>query len=270
MQTPSQRQNQTTTTTLPPLQQQNVDLLMSGAGNLYRSGGPQYFPDQTYAGPTPWELSGRESATNYVTGAGQDYINAAQAGDKFWLDPANIYDPSKIPGFDARQAQVTQNITNNLTRNVLPSIRSGEIANGMFGGSSQGISEGLATGETSRAIGEALTSMELGAYNSGLNMYNQAANRAPMMFDLGLRPADVMNQVGASERADSQQAIDEAKKRFDFEQMKPYMLLQMLQGLTGTAGQYGGTTSSSGTMQQDGGNGAMQAMGTMLMFLSML
>lgn len=270
MKAPSQNTKSTSTTVLPQNQQNNVDLLQTEAGQLYRSGGPQYYGGQTFAGPTAGELLSRDMASNYATGAGQDYVNQLRSGDQFWLDPKNIYNPQAVPGFRDSQQYITDQITNNLTRNILPQVQGGATAGGTLGGSRQGISEGLAIGETSRNIGGALSDMEMGLFDRGMNMYNAAAARAPMVYDLGLAGAEVLGQVGAAERADQQQAIDADMARFNFEQMAPYLNLQMLQGFTGTAGQYGGTTNSKGQVSQDSGNGPMQAVGTILTLLSLL
>lgn len=236
-----------TTSQLPQQQQANVDLLMKGARDFYNSGGPSYFPGQTYAGPTAGELLARQQATQYAGGAGQNFVNNVQSGENFWLNPANIFNPENIPGFRESQGYVTDSITRNLTESILPELRSGSTAQGVLGGSRQEIGEGLATEGTSRAIGEALAGMEMGAYGQGLNMYNSAASRAPQTFGLGLAPADVNKQVGLEERADTQLGIDDAMARFNFEEMAPLMNLEALKELTGFMGQYGGDIFSSGT-----------------------
>lgn len=235
-----------TTSALPAQQQQNIDLLMKGARDFYQSGGPSFYPGQTYAGVTPGELLARKQATNYAGGAGQDYVNQLQAGEKFFLNPENIFNPSNIPGFRESQQNVTDLITRNLTESVLPNIRSGSVAQGALGGSRQGIGEGLATEGTSRAIGDTLSGMELGAYSQGLNQYNQAAGRAPQTFGLGLAPADVLKQVGQEERADTQLGIDEDIARFNFEELAPLFNLETLKSLSGFMGQYGGDIFSTG------------------------
>jgi hypothetical protein len=265
----------TTTSTLPGNQQQNVDLLMKGARDFYNTGGPQYFGGQTYAGVTPGETLGRQQVLDYAGGAGQDYINAAQAGDKFWMNPENIFNPQNIPGFAAAQQGLTRDITRNLTENELPQLRGGSLAQGALGGSRQEIGEGLATARTNEGIGNALAGMDMQAYAQGLNMANSAANRAPSMFNLGLAPGQIQQDIGGLERADTQQGIDAAISKFNFEQLAPYFNLQMLQELTGRGGQYGGTVNSSesGTAKTStsggSGQGITQGLGGLLTMMSM-
>lgn len=276
----SQRQRSeqtgTTTSSAPPGQQQNIDLLMSGARDFYNSGGPQYYGGQTYAGPSPGELLARQNATGYATGAGQDFVNNYQQGEQFWLNPENIFNPGNIPGFRQVQQGLTRDITRNLTENQLPELRGGGIATGALGGSRQEIGEGLATARTNETIGQTLAGMDMQAYNSGLNMYNNAANRAPGTFQLGLAPSEVLNSVGGAERADTQQGIDADVSRWNFEQMAPYFNLDMLRQLTGMLGQYGGTTHSNQTgdattsVSGGGMQSAMQGIGGLMSMFALM
>lgn len=259
-----------TTSSLPAGQQQNVDLLMSGARDWYNTGGPQFYPGQTYAGPTENELAARQGMLGYAGGVGQQFVDQARAGEQFWLNPENIFRPENIPGFRASQQNVTDLITRNLTENVLPNIRGGSVAQGVLGGSRQEIGEGLATEGTSRAIGDTLSGMELGAYGQGLEMYSAAAGRAPQTYALGLAPSGVREYVGGQERADTQQGIDEQLARFNFEQLAPLLNLEAFKELTGTMGQYGGQIDTTGRSEirarqgGDTGSQVMQAIGTMI------
>jgi len=267
---PKQTQEQSTTTVMPPEQQQNVNTLLRGARDYYGTGGPQYFGGQTYAGPTGNELTGRTMAGGYATGAGTDFVKGLQGGESFFLNPNNIFNPSNIPGFRAATEGVTRDVNRNLTESMLPAIAGGNIASGSLGGSRREISKGLAVGRSSEALSDALAKMNMDAYGQGLNMYNSAANRAPTTYGLGLAPSQTLQDIGGMERADQQQGIDADIKRFNFEQLRPLLNLQMLQGLTGTAGTYGGTTNSTGTMSQGGGgSGLMTGIGGLLTLASM-
>lgn len=267
-----QTQEQTATTRLPANQQANVDLLMQGARDFYLSGGPRYFPGQTFAGPTQSELLSQGMMRDYAGGTGSAFANQVVSGDQFWLNPENIFRPENIPGFRASQQAITDLTTRNLTEQILPSIRSGSVAQGALGGSRQEIGEGLAVEGTSRGIADALAQMELGAYGQGLNMYNAAAARAPQTFAVGAAPAGLLEYSGGVERANEQQAIDAAMARFNFEELAPLLNLEALQALTGTAGQYGGTVESwmEGITKQKGGGGALtQGLGLALMAASL-
>lgn len=268
----SQTQSGTATTVLPNNQQANVDMLMQGAMDQYRSGGPQYYGGQTYAGVNPTQIAARQGATNYATGVGREFVDTVRTNDAYWMNPDNIFNPSNIPGFSRAQEGVTTNVTNNLMRNVLPQVREGNIASGSLGGSRGEISEGLAIGESNRYLADTLANMNMQAYGQGLNMSNAAAARAPQTYALGLAPEETLGIVGGQERADEQQAIDANVARFNFNEMRPLLNLQALQALTGTAGQYGGTTQTQGqTTGNVGGSNtmALQGLGTILSLVSL-
>jgi len=264
-----QRQDTTQTTTLPGNQQGNVDLLMSGARDLYNTGGPQYFPGQTYAGTDPRTIAGREGMTGYAGGSGLGLAQDVVANDRRFMDPNNIFNPSNIPGFQRAQEGVITNANNNLTRNVLPAIRQGAQATGSYGGSRQGIAEGLAGGETSRYIGDTLAGMNMNAYNTGLGLANSAANRAPQTYGLGLAPSNTMAQVGDQYRTDEQRGIDAEMARYNFGEIAPLLNLQNFQSLIGQAGTYGGTTTGQQTGNATGGNSFLQPMGGLMTLASM-
>jgi len=260
----------TTTVALPENQQQNVDLLMQGARDFFTSGGPKYFPGQTYADTTQQQLDARGQAQGYAQGAGQNLVNNYQAGENFWLNPANIFNPSNIPGYSAVQDDMTRRVRQDLTESVLPQIRGGAIQSGSLGGSRQDLGEALAVERSSDALASALANMNMQAYGQGLNMYNAAANRAPTSYGLGLAPSQTLSAVGQEYQSDQQRAIDAAMQKFNFEQLAPLLNLQALQSLTGTAGQYGGTTTSEQTRSMSGGNGLGQILGGGLSLLGLL
>ena len=259
-----------TTTLLPENQQQNVDLLMQGARDFYNSGGVKFYPGQTYADTTGQQLTARQNAEGYATGAGQDLVNNYQAGENFWLNPANTFNPQNIPGFTAAQDDVTQRVRRELTESMLPGIRGGAIQSNSLGGSRQNLGEGLAVGRASDALAGTLANMNMQAYGQGLNMYNAAAGRAPQTYNMGLAPSQTLSAVGQEYQSDQQRAIDESMQRFNFEQLAPLLNLQALQSLTGTAGQYGGTVNSTQEQKMSGGGGGgLAALGGFLSLLSL-
>lgn len=261
----------TQTTQLPANQQGNVDTLQQAAGELFKSGGPSYFPGQTYAGPTTEQTQARAGMTGYAQGAGQSFVDQYRGGEQYWLNPNNIFNPDNIPGFRSAQEGVTNQVTQNLQRNILPAIRGNSITGGGLGGSRSAISEGLAIGDTNSALSRTLADMNMNAYNSGLGMYNQAANRAPTTYGMGLAPSATLNDVGTANRGDIQGAIDSNVQRYNFDQLRPLLNAQTLQSLTGTAGQYGGTTTSNTTQGvSGGGSGLMQGIGGLLSLVGMM
>lgn len=257
--------SQTSTTILPPEQQKNVDLLLAGARDIYSGGGPQYYQGQTYADTTNQQLQGREAAGNFATGAGQALVDSTINSDRYFLDNNNLFNFQNNPGYAGVRNGIIQDTTRNLTENILPQIRSGSVASGALGGSRQGLSEALAIGRTNDALSTNLANLDSNMYAQNLGQRNAAAARAPQNYNLGLAPADTLQAVGSQYQSDQQKAIDDSMNRFNFEQMRPLLNLQNLQGFTGSAGQYGGTTISTGE-QKSGGGGTpwVQIGGTLL------
>lgn len=260
-----QQQSQTTTTSLPQNQQTNVDALMAGALDYYNSGGRQFYGGDGVANFNPYQLAGQEHLLNFAGGQGQDFANQAMASNQFFMDPNNIMNPDNIPGYREAQDATSRKYTQNLTENILPYVRGGATQASQYGGSASGIGQALSVDRSSQALADSLANMDVAAYTQGLNAFNQAQNRAPALFQLGSQPGAIMAGVGDATQNQEQREIDFDISRHMFEQNEPAVLLQLLQGLTGSAGQYGGTVDSNSTTTQSGGNPLTQALGLGLM-----
>lgn len=256
----SQTSTQTTDSQLPEGQQANVDALLRGALEYFNSGGRTFYPGDLVANFDPAQLAGQNQLLNFAGGQGQDFANQALAGNAFFMDPNNIFNPQNIPGFTDAEGALTRGYTQNLTENILPSIRGGGTSSGQFGGSASGIGQALTAERSNQALGDSLSNLYLGAYGQGMNSFNQALNRAPSIFGLGQAPGEIMSGVGAQRQGQAQNEIQADVARYEFGQNEPIFLLQLLQALTGQAGQYGGTTTTTGT-QSGGGSGINQLLG---------
>lgn len=265
----NQTQTQETTTTLPGNQQRNVDVLLQEALNYFRGGGREFFPGDTVANFDPFQTQGQNTLVDFATGTGQELVSGALEGNQFFTNPENIFNPENIPGFQGVTEAITRQHTDNLLQNILPQIRGGGTASGQFGGSASGIGQGLAVGQSQQALGDSLSNLNLGAYQLGLDSFNQALNRAPSLFALGAAPGSLVSGVGAERQAQDQREIGGERERFSFEQNEPAIILSLLQSLTGGAGQFGGTTTT--TSETDpGSSGLLQGLGTALTLAIML
>lgn len=265
-----QEQSQTTRTILPANQQRNIDLLMNEARNYYNSGGRQFYQGDMVADFNPYQTAGQQYMLDYAGGVGQDLVNNAMAGNNYFLDPNNIMSPENMPGFQGTVDAVQRTFTDNLLRNILPSVRGGGTSSGQYGGSASGIGQALATSEATKNIADSIAPMYMDAYGRGLDMFNQAQNRAPSLFALGAAPGTIMGQVGDATQAQQQREIDADVMKWNFAQNEPIQLLSLLQSLTGSAGQYGGTTQSNSTTSTSGGGNPLgQALGIGMMLMGM-
>lgn len=251
----TQKDQATTTTSLPENQQTNVDTLLQGALDYYNTGGREYYQGDTVQDFNPYQTAGQDYLLNYAGqgGAGSNFANQALEGNSFFMDPNNIMNLDNIPGYRASQDDTARRYTQNLTENILPSVRGGATNSGQFGGSAAGIGEALSVGRSNEGLASAQTQQDLGAYSEGLSSFNQAQNRAPALFQLGAQPGRVTAGVGDAMQTQGQREIDADVMRHMFEQNEPGVVLNMLQQLTGSGGQYGGTVESEGTRTTEGG-----------------
>lgn len=243
------RSRQTTTTTLPAGQQRNVDQLLSGALDYFQSGGRQFYDGDLVANFNPNQVSGQQNLLDFSGGVGRDLVSNAIAANNTFLDPNVIFNPDQLPGFSGVVDDFTRGYTDNLLEQVLPSIRAGATASGQFGGSASGIGEALAVDRTGQSLADGLSQLYLGAYGQGLDSFNQAQNRIPSLFQLGLQPGQIQNAVGGQQQQQAQDEISADAARFEFEQNEPIFLLNLLRDLTGSYGQYGGTQQTNASQE---------------------
>lgn len=249
----SQSSTQNTSQTLPAGQQRNVDTLLRGALDYYNSGGRTFYPGDAIANFDPLQTQGQNQLVNYAGGVGGDLVNQAIDSNRFFMDPTNIFQPNNIPGFTGAVGDLTRGYTQNLTEQILPSIRGGATASGQYGGSAAGIGQALAAERSNQGLSDSLSNLYLGAYGQGLDTFNQAQNIAPGLFALGAAPGQLTSGVGAQRQGQQQNEIQADVARHEFGQNEQMLLLNLLQQLTGSASQYGGTTTTNAT-QQSGGN----------------
>jgi len=265
----TQRSEQTTTTSPPANQQTNIDQLLRGALDYYNSGGRTFFPGETVAGFDPLQTQGQNQILDYANGTGSQLIGDAFRSNAVFTNPDNILNPSQIPGFQGSVDAVTRGLTQNLTENILPSVRGGGTYSGQFGGTPQGIGEALSTARTQDTIGDVTSNMYLNAYGQGLNSFNQAMNRVPSLFALGGQPGQIASDIGTVRQGQTQREIDSDVRRHEFAQNEPIMLLNLLQALTGNAGQYGGTVETTGKSEGGSPSGANLGIGSALSLASL-
>lgn len=246
-----QTSTSTQTQRLPGGQQRAVDLMLQGAVQNYLGGGREFFPGDIVADFDPLQTMGQQGIVNYAGGIGTDLINNAISANNMLLDPNMLFNPSAIPGFQGVTDAITRQMTQNLTENILPSIRQGAVGSSQFGGTGQGIGEGLAVGRTNDSLGDALSQLNLGAYQMGLNAMQNAIGRAPGLTAAGALPAQMIADVGAQRQGQAQREIGADMARFEFEQNEPIFQLQLLRDLAGRMGDYGGTVDTRSTQETE-------------------
>jgi hypothetical protein len=146
------------------------------------------------------------------------------------------------------------NITRQLTQQWLPQIRSGASAVGQYGSTRQGIAEGSAIGEAARALSNSAAQTQLGAYSEGLGAQKTAMALLPQQAQLGMMPAQVYGQVGASQEGYNTQAIQDAIQRFNFAQSEPYNRNTWYNSILTGAAPYASSQQTTKTNADTGGS----------------
>ena len=221
------------------------DYLKAGFGraqDLYNQNpmGPSYFSGPTLAGFDPAQQASQRMTMNYAMGTRpQDMQRGAEAslmqGLSGQIDP-NAYNPMA--------AALGQQVQSQLTGNILPGIRE-SLVRYQPGGSSRGDLV------QNKAIANAVTSgMTMPLAEMYTNAYNQAQNRAlqsgqlyPSIMAAPLGMAEAVGGVGEARQDMTQQGINRAMMRDQYQKNAPQQALANYMNMIG--GNYGGTTTQT-------------------------
>ncbi|NOJ26552.1 MAG: hypothetical protein DA330_00870 [Nitrososphaera sp.] len=264
----AKKPKQTSVTKLPDNQQANVDLLMRGAKELYQTGGPRYYEGDTVAPRSADTLAGLDAARAFATGQGGTLADRAITANNAWLDPSILTDLNKIPGYSGMASDIQRRITQNLREDLLPGLRSSGVLSGGYGDTKNVQGQALATARASDNLAGQLSQLGLSTWGQAANLQQNAIQLAPMLMSLGLQPAQILQMIGATNEQDAQNRLNADINRWNFNENRPLLNLEMLKALTGTAGQYGGTNVQTGPSQT--GTGAMQGLGAALYLMQMM
>jgi len=174
---------------------------------------------------------GREQATGYAgSPALQNLIQQSQSGLSTALNP------QQNPMLQQAMQSAINPLTQAYQENVLGGITDQAVQAGQTGGSRQGIAEGIAGREYLQQVGDITSGMAYQDFAGGQERMLQGLGQAPTIANLGMMPADIMQQAGMQE------------------QLAPWQQLQLQQGLIGGptvlggggGGGTGGTSSAIG------------------------
>lgn len=174
-------------------------------------------------------------------------IGPSQAAGSFLLSGQTL-SPETNPVFEQQVEAAIRPIQKQLTQEILPQIRGEAVQAGQFGGSRQGIAEGLAIQGFEQKAGDIATEIAARNYEQGLNAMTRALDTVlgagtigvrtglgegvrslfatPRLADFLLRPASVVEAIGAQRRAMEQALLQEEAQRYVTEQMIPFLVAQ--------------------------------------------
>lgn len=253
----------TTTSQYPPWLEQLMTKVASETGRLYDAGAaPEFFPGQTVAPFNPDQIAGQGAVRDALTATGPNSVtgqlNQAAATNASFLNPNGIWNVQSIPGYNAIRQGIVTDAGRNLSENYMPSVRSAALGSGTFGGSRGQIGEALAAARSTDELTKGLGNLDYQTFNTLLNAQQQAIGRAPDLANAQLIPGQALQNLGLTQQNQAQTGITADRERFDFNQNRPWWLLDQLRASAG--GQPSSTTSST----SGGGPGTWETIGGLL------
>ena len=228
-------------TNVPSFQQPYVKQLLSEAQKLYQGPGPNYYPGQTVAPLSDLQ----QKAVNYAGGLAsgtQDLFAGIKPAVQYGL---KAYDLSNNPYVAGAAKAAIRPVMDTLTERVLPQLRSQAVATGGAGGSREGIAEGLATKAATQQALDTTARMYNAAYGQGLNTMLGTLGAIPGLTQSQMAPLGALEQVGGLQRNVAQQRLQEAFKKYMYEQGLPYQKLSQYADIVRSP--FGGEASSTVT-----------------------
>ena len=218
------------------------------AQNQFKSDQPQFYPGQTFAGPSAETQAAlgmqgnRALMGNPLTGQSQGQLSNILGGG--FLGPNNPY-----------MNQVGQSVADQ----VIPQIEAAYSGAGRFDGGA-GKTEAMA-----RGLSAGIAPYAYGSYNQALGQLPGAIAMAPQLAAADYMDPMQLGLVGAAREGQGQQQITEDINRFNFGQNVEQLKLQ--QYLNNIQGNYGGQQIGTSTSEMSGGprgNTTMGILGALL------
>lgn len=196
---------------------------------LYQQGPMQFFPGQTYASPSDRTIQAEEMIANQALGSQQVMANQAALANQFGLmQPQMLSENPYLAG--ATEAALRP--VYGQAQGLLQQARRGATGAGQLGGTRQAVLEQGVIADYMQKAGDISSQMYSKAYQDSVDAQQRAISLAPSVMQMGLAPAQTLGQVGLSEQARQQQAIDDARARFEFAQQAPQQALKDYSGVT--------------------------------------
>ena len=239
------------------------------AGRLYGQGVPDYYPGATLAGFDPSQTAAQQAVLGYAMGprpaaqqaaAEQVTLGQMQGATPFTGGQMSDLLAGNVPvgqgsPFNVMGNALEQQVQSSLTGSILPGIRESLVRYQPGGGTRGDLEQNKAI---AAAVGKGLTvplaQMYGDAYQQAQQMRfpaaemrlgQQRAGQAayPSIMGAPLQMYGAIGDVGAQRRAMTQEAINQAQAKYQYEQGREQSALQ--QYMANISGDYGGTTTQT-------------------------
>lgn len=250
----------------------------SQASNLYKSGGPDFYPNATYVPFSDESQLGMSMLTNRALQGGQHdqaanwLANVAMTQRNPYIGQAGstLTDTAKgdflnaNPYLDQMYGQAAKNLTQQFNEGVMPGINATFGSAGRTGSGAHALATGRAVGELSDSLGTMAANLYGGNYqserdrmmsaSSGLTNVGQAdldqrfrgANLGLGMDQLDYQNIGQLMNVGGMVEGKAGEALSDSMNRFNFYQNRPEQAMNNYTAWLSGIPNNGGTTTTSG------------------------
>lgn len=257
---------QTTTQEPWPGVQEQLKRMYANAEAAYNQPGPNLYPFSKIPELSPETLYSQEYRRGFAEDVLPGMLTATNAG---WTPLLNAADVQNNPYAMGAIKSAMQPGVNTLMQQVLPQIGSKALLEGAYSGERMPLAQSMAIEAGMRGIADSAAAQAGQLYGQGLEAQSKALALAPVMAQMGMLPANIMQDVGQEIEADQARRLGEAAQNYEYYQMLPYNKLAALNSILQGSANVGGTSTSSGTSMQQSQEDPMAAVMSGLMIAAM-
>jgi len=237
-------QQSTTKNELDPTIKPYVEYGLGEAKGLYQTTSPEYFPGQTYVGPSSQTTSALQQATNLAQ-AGNPLIPAAQQQQLGTIQ--GNYLNAGNPYFTQALAGPTQQATQ-AYNDAIKAAQGGASMAGRYGSGVSADIQNRAANTLASTLANKYGDLAYQNYAGERGMQNAASLQAPALAQASYQDVNQLLKTGQISEDYQKTALQADIDKFNFEQNKPYEKLSAyLKSVYGApVGQVSTTTQSGG------------------------
>jgi hypothetical protein len=231
------------TNTSRPWQQEYYKRMLAQAENLYNQGMPDYYSGPTVAGFTPAQMESMNLTSNYVTGGAQDMMNNQNQIYRQMMS-GQVDTGAGSPYANMADAYRRQAVSQ--AQDAMAELRTGQVAYQPGGSSRAELLNERVMEDTNQRISDNLASMYGNAYDQAQQKQVSALGQYGSIMNMPLEMSkQLYNRVGLPQQTLNQALMDDQKRRYDYNAMRPYNNLAQFQSFIG--GNYGGQNIGTST-----------------------
>lgn len=212
---------QTTSQQLDPTVKPFVKYGLEEAKQLYQTPGPDYYPYQTYVGPSQQTQSALQAAQNRAL-AGSPLVPAAQQQLQNTIQGSFL---GNNPFLNQAMAGAANAATQRYN-DAIQGTRSGASMAGRYGSGAMFEQEGRAQQNLANALAQEAGRLMYQNYGAERAAQQAAIQQAPAMAQADYADIQQLQNIGQAAESYQQKALESDIARFEYEQNLPYTKLQ--------------------------------------------